>query len=112
MPTLKEPFGMSLIEASARGNIIVSAETNGPKYMFESDRYSSNEWGVLTARGILVKITDKPKEKFTKNIGEAISYVADNWREASSKVLCFNDKIRKTWTWEGISKQYIELFKS
>ena len=112
LPTLKEPFGMSLIEASARGNIIVSAETNGPKYMFESDKYSPNEWGILTARGILAKITDKPKEKFTKNIGKAISYVADNWKEASSRVLSFNDKIRKTWTWEGISKQYIELFKS
>jgi len=112
LPTLKEPFGMSLIEASARGNIIVSADTNGPRYMFESDKYRPNEWGILTNRGILAQITDKPKEKFTKNIGKAISYVAKNWQEASSKVFNFNDKIRETWTWEGISKQYIELFKS
>ena len=112
LPTLKEPFGMSLIEASARGNIVVSAETNGPKYMFESEKFDSNEWGILTKRGVLAHITDNPKEKFKKNIGKAISCVADNWEESTQRVLNFNNKIRDTWTWEGIAQQYIDLFKS
>jgi len=112
LPTLKEPFGMSVIEASARGNMIVSAETNGPKYMFESDSEELTEWGVITEYGLLAGITEDHHANFADNVGKAIAWTVNNWPECSRHVLNFNNKVREKWTWEGIAKQYIELFKS
>lgn len=111
LPTLKEPFGMSVIEASARGNMAVSAETNGPLYMFEAEKGKKTDWGIITDRGVLADITSVPKENLASNIGKAVAWCVDNWDEGLQHVLNFNDKIRSTWTWEGIAGQYIELFK-
>ncbi|MFH1836624.1 MAG: glycosyltransferase family 4 protein [Candidatus Omnitrophota bacterium] len=112
LPTLKEPFGMSLIEASARGNMIVSADTNGPRYMFESDKGERTEWGIVTPRGVLAAITEDHHKNFSQNVGRAIVWVVDNWSGSRDRVKNFNKKIKEVWTWEGIGKQYLELFKS
>ena len=112
LPTLKEPFGMSVIEASARGNMSVSAETNGPVYMFDAEKGEKTEWGIITGRGVLAHITADPEINLARNIGEAIVWSIDNWDRCRQNVIDFNDKIRSTWTWEGIGEQYVELFKA
>jgi len=110
LPTLKEPFGMSVIEASARGDMIVSADTNGPRFMFESGGSGRTDWGVITDYGVLADITDDHRGHFTANIGKAVNWTVDNWQRAAENVLRFNGKIRKTWTWQSIARQYLELF--
>lgn len=112
LPTLKEPFGMSLIEASARGNMIVSADTNGPQYIFESDKGKDHRWGISTDRGVLAKISDDHDKYFSGNIGQAIAWVVENWEDSVGRVLNLNEKIKHTWTWESIGEEYLELFKS
>lgn len=112
LPTLKEPFGMSLIEASARGDMIVSADTNGPRYIFESDKGKDMAWGSVTERGILAKISEDHDKYFSVNIGKAISWAVENWETGLDRVLNLNNKIRRTWTWESIGEQYLKLFKS
>ena len=112
LPTLKEPFGMSVIEASARGNMALSADTNGPKFMFESESGKDTDWGIITDFGILAKITDDHQAHFAQNVGKAIIWMIENWQGSVDRVLKFNEKIRKLWTWEGICKQYMELFKN
>ncbi|MFH1412236.1 MAG: glycosyltransferase family 4 protein [Candidatus Omnitrophota bacterium] len=112
LPTLKEPFGMSLVEASARGNMIVSADTNGPGYMFESGNGERTEWGIITERGVLAAITNDHNKNFPGNVGKAIVWVTDNWEKSVQRVVEFNKKIRSTWTWEGIARQYVELFET
>ena len=102
---------MSVIEASARGNISVSADTNGPKYMFESEKGEDLGWGLITERGVLAKITDDHQANFANNIGKAIVWTVKNWQRSLENILRFNKKIRITWTWEGIGKQYLELFR-
>ena len=111
LPTLKEPFGMSVIEASARGNMAVSADTNGPMYMFEAEKGEDLGWGIVTSRGVLAKITDDPEKNLAANIGHAIAWTVDNWDKCVGHVLDFNARIRDAWTWEGIACHYIELFK-
>ena len=111
LPTLKEPFGMSLIEASARGNMAVSADTNGPLYMFEAEKGKDAGWGTITDRGVLAKITEDPEINLAGNIGKAVTWAVENWGESVRHVLNFNSKIRSTWTWEGIARQYLELFE-
>ena len=111
LPTLKEPFGMSLIEASARGNMLVSTDNTGPRYMIESDQTADFDWGVVTQYGILAKITEDHKKTLPKNIGSAIVWAIENWKYCSQKTLAFNKKIRQKWTWEEIARQYLELFR-
>jgi len=111
LPTLKEPFGMSVIEASARGNMIVSADTNGPKFMFESDSGRDRGWGIVTEYGVMARITEDHRVDFAENIGRAIVWTVDNWQTGVRRVLKFNEKIRNTWTWESIARQYMELFQ-
>ncbi len=110
LPTLKEPFGMSVIEASARGDMVVSADTNGPKFIFDSASGVDTGWGIITGRGVLAKITDDHEKNFAENVGKAIAWTVDNWQRSTEHVLAFNKKILDTWTWEGIAHQYIELF--
>jgi glycosyltransferase involved in cell wall biosynthesis len=111
LPTLKEPFGMSLIEASARGNMVVSADTNGPLYMLEAEKGEKKDWGIVTDRGVLASITVDPARNLAGNMGKAIAWTVDNWAENVRHVLEFNKKIRTTWTWAGIAGRYIELFR-
>ena len=111
LPTLKEPFGMSLIEASARGNMIVSADTNGPQYIFESDRGEDMGWGIVTERGVLAKITEDHDAYFSGNIGQAIDWTVKNWKDNEKRALDLREKIKNTWTWESIGREYIALFK-
>lgn len=112
LPTLKEPFGMSLIEASARGNMIVAADTNGPHFIFDADRGQDQEWGIVTDRGVLARITADPQLNLARNIGRAVAWTVDHWQEGPGRVLALNAKIRSTWTWEGIARRYLELFES
>jgi glycosyltransferase involved in cell wall biosynthesis len=112
LPTLKEPFGMSLIEASARGNMVVSADTNGPKFMFGSSSGQDLGWGIITGCGVLAKITEDYQSNFAENVGKAITWIIDNWTGSVKGVLEFNKKIRNTWTWESIARQYLELFRN
>ncbi len=112
LPTLKEPFGMSIIEASARGNMVVSADTNGPKFMFESDSGRDLGWGIVTDYGVLARITEDHRVNFAKNVGRAVVWTVDNWHECTRHVPEFNKKIRGNWTWESIGRQYLELFSS
>ncbi|MBD3426783.1 MAG: glycosyltransferase [Candidatus Omnitrophica bacterium] len=111
LPTLKEPFGMSLIEASARGNMVVSADTNGPMYMFDAEKGEETDWGTVTDCGVLARITREPEVNLAGNIGKAVIWTVGNWPESLERVINFNSKIRANWTWEGIARRYVELFK-
>ncbi|MFC1705602.1 glycosyltransferase family 4 protein [Planctomycetota bacterium] len=112
LPTLKEPFGMSIIEASARGNMIVSADTNGPKFMMEMESGKDLEWGIATRYGALARITDDHEANFAHNVGSAIAWTVDNWTACAENVLAFNEKVRNTWTWESIGEQYLAIFEA
>lgn len=112
LPTLKEPFGMSLIEASARGNMIVSTDSTGPRFMMAAEGDRSFDWGSVTQYGILTDITEDHHKNLADNMGKAIVWTIDNWHACKKKVLKFNKRIREKWTWEGIARQYLELFMS
>lgn len=112
LPTLKEPFGMSVIEAAARGNMVVSADTNGPKYMFDIRSGRDEPWGVITEYGVLAKITNNHEKNLAGNIGRGVAWCVKNWQQSVQQVLNFRKKIINNWTWESISHQYLEEFKN
>jgi len=111
LASLQEPFGMSIVEASARGNMIISNDTTGPMYMMEVEKKGQEtHWGYITPYGTLAKLTNDPYSNLPKNIGEAIKWTINSWNEGAQRVININKRVRKLWTWEGIAHQYIELF--
>jgi hypothetical protein len=60
---------------------------------------------------VLARITEDPEINLAGNIGKAVTWTVENWNESVQHVLNFNEKIRSTWTWEGIGKQYLGLFE-
>ena len=111
LPSLQEPFGMSIVEASARGNMVISNDTTGPMYMMETeDKGQETSWGYITPYGALAKRTDDPYQNLPANMGEAIRWTIENWETGAERVIMFNQRIRQLWTWEGIAEQYIKLF--
>ena len=111
LPSLQEPFGMSIIEASARGNMIISNDTTGPMFMMEAEtKGKQTDWGYITPYGALAKRTDDPFKNLAPNLAKAIIWTIENWDTGYKRVLAFNERIRKYWTWEGIARQYIQLF--
>ena len=111
LATLKEPFGMSLIEASARGNLLVSTDNTGPRYMMAGEKDILMDWGLITPYGALADITEDYQKTLPQNIGKAIAWTINNWDSCLGNTLGFNLKIREKWTWEGIARQYLEQFK-
>ena len=111
LPTLKEPFGMSIIEASARGNMIVSTDSTGPRYMILGKNDKEFVWGIVTQCGVLAKITENHHKNLANNIGKAIVCTIDNWQKCAENILFFNKKIKQKWTWERIAKQCLEFFQ-
>ena len=113
LPSLQEPFGMSIIEASARGNMIISNDTTGPMFMLDvKNSGQEHSWGYTTPYGALAKRTADPFQNLPENLGKALLWTLDNWNSGADRVLRFNQRIKKYWTWEGIAKQYLQLFEN
>jgi len=110
IPTLKEPFGMSIIEASARGNMIVATDTTGPLYMMATEQDKEYDWGIITPYGILARLTENHHKNLAQNIGKAIVWSIKQWENLAERITAFNRKTKRMWTWEEISKQYLKLF--
>ena len=79
-------------------------------YKNEFKKAKDLEWGLDAEYGTLVKIPDDIDKTLAENMGKAIVYTLDNWEKCRNKVVPLNKRIRRKWTWEGISEQYLEVF--
>ncbi|MBW1699512.1 MAG: HAD-IIB family hydrolase [Deltaproteobacteria bacterium] len=94
-PALTEPFGITLLEASATGVPIVATNDGGPKDIIKNCQ-----------NGILVDSTDP------KNIAAAIKEIIadpDKWERFSKNGIM---NVRKYYTWKSHSDRYMQEIKS
>jgi len=93
-PALTEPFGLTLLEASATGLPIVATHDGGPKDIIQN-----------CDNGILVDPTN------TKEIAAALKKIItdhDTWEKFSKNGIT---NVRKHYTWEKHTKNYIKEVK-
>ncbi len=94
-PALTEPFGITLLEASATGLPIVATNDGGPRDILKNCK-----------SGVLVDPTD------TKAISRAIRDIIvheEKWEEYSKNGIM---NIRKHYTWESHSETYVKKVKA
>lgn len=73
LPTLNEPFGMTIIEAVARGNIIITTDTAGPLYILDGEGMEDEGWGYVSKCGVCAKRTPEPEVSLASNLAKAIA---------------------------------------
>jgi len=111
-PTLREPFGITVVEAGARGLTVVTTDSPGPAYILDSPRCLEFPWGTVTDHGILTKRTENPEQNLAQNLAEALAWTMGNWGKAVSRTLTFHRCIQKRFTWQNVTEAYLELYRS
>jgi glycosyltransferase involved in cell wall biosynthesis len=112
LPTLNEPFGMTIIEAGARGKLIVTTDTAGPLYILDGEGMEDKGWGYVAKCGICAKRTEEPEVSLAFNLAKAINWTLEHWEESTERALAFVTRIRDRFTWRQVGQQYLELYEA
>jgi glycosyltransferase involved in cell wall biosynthesis len=112
LPTLNEPFGMTIIEAGARGNLIVTTDTAGPLYILDGEDMEEKVWGYVARCGICAKRTEEPEVKLAFNLAKAINWTLEHWEESTERAVAFVTKIGNQFTWRQVGQQYLDIYEA
>jgi len=108
-PTLSEPFGMTLIEAAARGLIAVATDAAGPRYILGGERALETPWGYITDYGLCAR--REPLEQLAHNLGQALAWALNHWKESVARALALRDRVEREFTWRRVAQRYLELYE-
>ncbi len=111
LPTLQDTFGITIVEAGARGNIIVTTDTVGPRFVIDGPRASEHEWGVVTDYGVAASKTHEPLDNLSENLSRGIQWVLDHWDESIEMTVAFREKIKRDYMWDAVVNAYVELYR-
>jgi len=111
LPTLNEPFGMTLIEAGARGNRLIATDTAGPLYILDGEQMEDRGWGYITGCGVCAKRTEDPEVNLAPNLAKAIGWTLDHWHASADQAIRFLTKIGDGFTWGKVAEDYLEVYR-
>jgi len=112
LPTLQDTFGITLVEAGARGNIIVTTDSDGPKYVMASpEKNVEHSWGHVTNYGVYAKKTPEVEENLPDNIAQALKWVLEHWKECTVAAVAFQKKIEREYMWDAVVRDYVNLYE-
>jgi glycosyltransferase involved in cell wall biosynthesis len=110
LPSLNEPFGMTLIEAGARGLRLIATDTAGPLYILGAGGMEDKGWGYVTACGICAKRTAEPGSNLASNVAKTIAWTLEHWGETGNQVTRFLAKIGERFTWDEVAADYLKVY--
>jgi len=111
LPTLQDTFGITIVEAGARGNIIVTTDTVGPRFVIDGPCVADHDWGVVTDYGVAASKTDEPLTQLSENLYQGIEWVLEHWDESIGMTVAFRDKIKRDYMWDAVVQAYAELYR-
>lgn len=110
-PTLNEPFGITILEAGARGLAIITTDTVGPRYILDSQQVHETPWGYVTDFGICAKKTSDPAGNLAYNLSQAIRWALDQWPESVRRALAFRERVEEKYTWRRVTQEYFDCYE-
>jgi sucrose-phosphate synthase len=93
-PALIEPFGLTILEASACGVPVVATKNGGPSEIIED-----GETGFL--------VDPKNRREISSKIKKLIRH-RDVWKKISKNAI---KNVKKHYTWKASAKKYLRVFK-
>lgn len=109
-PTLSEPFGITLIEAGARGLFVITTDSSGPNYILRKGKVVEHDWGYVSDFGVNVKRGADPETELVEHLIEAFKWMDANQQQALQMICNFRQEIIEKYTWAGVSRQYLEIY--
>ena len=109
--TLREPFGLTVVEAGARGLPVVTTDSPGPAYILDSPRREEYAWGTVTDCGVLTRRTDDPEQNLAPNVAQALAWTLENWKTAATQALAFHRRVQERFTWPKVTEAYLALYR-
>ncbi len=110
-PTLREPFGITVVEAGARGLAVVTTDSPGPLYILDTPSREEHNWGLTTGYGILVRRTDDPEQNLASNVAQGLAAALDSWEATAARALAFHSCIGERFTWPKVVEEYAALYR-
>jgi len=110
-PTLREPFGITVVETGARGLPVVATDSPGPAYILDSPRREEHAWGTVTDYGVLVRRTDDPERNLAPNVAQALAWALENWEAMTTRALAFHRRVQEQFTWPKVADEYTALYR-
>lgn len=116
MPTLQESFGITIIEAAARGCLPILADTEGPEYIASAEEGDppniSTDFGYVSYYAVFAAKTQDIPQNFTNNLAMAIQYTLEHWQESVERTMRLRQKIRTQFTWEKIATAHLMVYQN
>jgi glycosyltransferase involved in cell wall biosynthesis len=110
-PTLREPFGITVVEAGARGLPVVTTDSPGPAYILDSPQREEYAWGTVTDYGVLVRRTDDPEQNLAPNVAQTLAWTLENWETTATRALAFHQRVQERFTWQKVTEAYLALYR-
>jgi len=110
-PTLREPFGLTVVEAGARGLPVVTTDSPGPAYILGSSQSEEHAWGTVTDYGVLMQRSDDPEQNLAPNVAQALAWTLENWETAATQTLAFHRRVQERFTWPKVTEAYLALYR-
>ncbi len=110
-PSLREPFGITIVEAGARGLMVVSTDAVGPRYILGEDGGKTTDWGIIAPRGVMGKRTQDPGAHLAHNLGRALAYALEDWEGGLRRAMALRDHVEATYTWRKVTEAYLDLYR-
>jgi glycosyltransferase involved in cell wall biosynthesis len=110
-PSLREPFGITVVEAGARGLPVVTTDSPGPVYILESPRREEYTWGMATDYGVLIRRTGDPEQNLAPNVAQALAWTLETWEATAARALAFHQRIQARFTWPKVTEAYLALYR-
>ena len=107
MSSPTEPFGITILEALARGTPVVVTDAPGPREIFNI-RDSFNTPFLVMKYGVLVNFQSPHK---IDNLSAAIAYLLKNlehFRRHSDEMIKF---VKQSYSWTTVARKVLEVYK-
>ena len=106
-PAILEPFGLTTLEAWARGKTVIRSDNEGSRYLFDIEGNVAIPFEKKD-QGIIVNFDTNRKE----NLAEAILWLLNNPEEAKKMGESGKKAVYEKYSWKNTIKTYRNLYQS